>query len=345
MRAAVTVLGAGAGGRGLSVHLTLRGCQVVLTDRYAAFLDPLRSGQIEYVGALGEDAAPIIPVEDPVDAVRASPLVFIATTAAGQEWALKTVATANVCDQAVVILSGCMGSVLAALVLDRDAVIVGETSTFPLSARIASDGRCQIRRTLRPRVAAFPGHRSAALVAHLHGLIDVTAADTILETCLCNPNPLIHAGAMLLNVAHLERQGFDAAVPLEGITPKAIRLIDALDQERRAVARAYGYELPSVDGLYEELSGRHPPFREPVIPLPQPLQPRFLTEDVPFGIALWISLAEAAEVEVPLMSALYRLFGVLDPHLKADVRTLRQLGLAGLAAAELIAYLRHGYPR
>jgi opine dehydrogenase len=337
----VAVLGAGAGGRGVAVLCARRGCDVVLCERFEALRRQVAGGLVRHAGVLGEGTVRVRVTDEPAEAAAHAGLVFVATTAAGQRWALDGVAAAGASDQTVVVLSGLMGSILGRDQREERRRLIGETSAFPLSARIVGD-HCHIRRAFRPSVAALPGPDGPRLAARLDGVLDVRPARSIIETCLCNPNPLVHAGTMLLNLAYVEREGLHAAAAHEGITSSGIRLIDALDAERRAIGVAYGYALPSVDGLYEALSDRRPPFRasEPVAPLP--LQARFLTEDVPYGLALWASLAAAARVQTPVMDAIMRLYAVVAPELLGQARTLAALGVPASSVAEAIAAVNGG---
>jgi opine dehydrogenase len=337
----VAVLGVGAGGRGVAALCALGGHDVVACDWSDAIRRELVGGAIPYTGVAGEGTVRVEVTDRPADAAARAGLVLVATTAAGQRWALDAVAEADVPGQAVVVLSGLLGSLVRPDLRAGGRRLVGETSAFPLSARIV-DGRCHIRRVSRPQLAALPAADGRALARRLGGVLEVGAAATVVEACLNNPNPLIHAGTMLLNLALVERQGFEAPAPLEGITPMGLRLIDALDAERLAIGAAYGYGLPPVDALYEALTGRRPPFRTPEGDVPQPLQARFLTEDVPYGLALWVSLAEAAGVRVPVMDALLRVYAAAAPALLRERRTLATLGLPQAGAGAVLATVEGG---
>lgn len=337
----VAILGIGAGGRGIAVLCALGGHRVVACDWSDAVRRELGDGTIAYTGVAGEGVVGIAVTDRPAEAAARAGLVLVSTTAAGQRWALDAVAEADVPDQAVVVLSGLMGSLLRPDLRAGGRCLLGETSAFPLSARLV-DGRCQIRRVFRPLLAAVPAADGRALAARLGGVLDVGATATVVEACLNNPNPLIHAGTMLLNLALVERDGFEAPAPLEGITPMGLRLIDVLDAERLAIGAAYGYALPSVDALYEMLTGRRPSFRTPEGDVPQPLQARFLTEDVPYGLALWASLAEAAGVRVPVMDALLRVYGAATPALLDEARTLATLGVPDAGAEAVLAAVGGG---
>jgi opine dehydrogenase len=70
---------------------------------------------------------------------------------------------------------------------------------------------------------------------------------------------------------------------------------------------------------------------------------RWLTEDVPYGLATWASLAAERDVATPLMEAMITLTSaVLGHDVQAQSRTVVDIGLAGLDQARTVALLEFG---
>ena len=144
--------------------------------------------------------------------------------------------------------------------------------------------------------------------------------DGLLAVALSNLNPQNHLAIALCNLTRMERG--EAWGQNRHITPAVARLIEALDAERLAIAKAFGVTVRTVHEHF------HVSFDVPIGPLaemvdalahrtsdvsgPTSLDTRYVTEDVPFGLMPTIRLAALAGVPAPLhesgvslMSALY----------------------------------------
>jgi opine dehydrogenase len=70
---------------------------------------------------------------------------------------------------------------------------------------------------------------------------------------------------------------------------------------------------------------------------PGAINTRWLTEDVPYGLAAWAELGDALEVETPVMDSLVRLGSVMTDLVGEGAgRGLAELGLAGLDRAGMV---------
>src|SRR5262249_52313654 len=135
----------------------------------------------------------------------------------------------------------------------------------------------------------------------------------------------------------------------EGVTPAVCEVITAVDAERRAIGRALGVQLlPGNEafhaagfgpkgGLWATIKGSrvlNPP------PAPGATRTRWLTEDVPYGLGAWASMGDALGVETPVMDALVKI-GRVVTHLDgvATGRGMRELGLEGMSAEEMVEYV------
>ncbi|KAJ7476463.1 6-phosphogluconate dehydrogenase [Mycena latifolia] len=117
-----------------------------------------------------------------------------------------------------------------------------------------------------------------------------------------------------------------------------LKIVAALDQERRAVAKAYGYELEGVLAFFNSHYGTEYPDRQtftreavphnrtPVVPTS--LNHRYLYSDVKRGLTFLLDLAFVAGIAVPHIESVVRLAGTFngDDYTKSG-RTLRSLGL------------------
>lgn len=73
------------------------------------------------------------------------------------------------------------------------------------------------------------------------------------------------------------------------------------------------------------------------------LDTRWLTEDLPYGLAMWTALAEPVGVEMPIARSLITLgSALLGRNFTAGDRDLRALGIDALLPASLQHYLQTG---
>lgn len=137
---------------------------------------------------------------------------------------------------------------------------------------------------------------------------------------LSNVNPQNHLAIALCNLTRMELG--ESWEQNQHITPAVARLIEALDLERLAIATAYDVEVRTVQMHFHlSFAVSLGPLREMVRQLgergggangPASLDTRYVTEDLPYGIAATVKLASLVGVDVPLhqagldlMSALY----------------------------------------
>jgi opine dehydrogenase len=176
----------------------------------------------------------------------------------------------------------------------------------------------------------------------------VEKAESVFQTTLQNGNPVIHPAVTLLNAGLLERTGGDFLFYEEGVTEGVGRLIEAVDNERLAIAAALGVTVLSEPAIgmkqgymlehnYSTGYSTAPGFLG--IKAQSQLDHRYLTEDVGYGLILFTELAARLGVPAPAMEAVVTIASVvLARDFRAEgARTLATLGLDGLSAEQLAA--------
>jgi len=168
----------------------------------------------------------------------------------------------------------------------------------------------------------------------------------VLFTSLSNPNAMVHPAPTLLNAGRIESQS-PFEYYSEGVTPSLAALVEKLDAERLAVARALGVDVPSVKDFYTMSYGvTGKDLHEQIqnvraydgIKGPTNLNTRYLFEDIPTGLVPLAELGKALGVKTPLMSAVVELgSAVLGRSFWQEGRTLEKLGLSGKSAREIRA--------
>jgi opine dehydrogenase len=176
--------------------------------------------------------------------------------------------------------------------------------------------------------------------------------DGLLAIALSNLNPQNHLGIALLNLTRMERgeewsQG-------QNITPTVGRLIEALDEERLAIAKIFGlsvrtvrehfslsFHVPmaSVSDMNQEM---HRQGRGGVGPAT--VNSRYVLEDVPFGLVPTILLGRLAGSPATLHASGVALFSAAyGRDLQQDNDLLPELGLERLSVETLQRLMRSGY--
>ena len=228
---------------------------------------------------------------------------------------------------------------------------VGGLATTPLTARRLAPDRVRIP-ALRAAVdvAAVPAAAAgevAALATALFGHASPIAPD-VLQPAMANANPIFHAALALVNASRIERAEVWPQYAL--MTEVTCRLFTALEAERDALAAAFGHALPSLAEALHRASGvPRGPLHEMGAAIetsgrsvngPASLETRYVTEDVPYGLAFYLWLARGAGVAMPRTEATVT---VLETLWARDLRANPMLDL--LHATDLKRALREGVGR
>lgn len=354
----VAILGAGAGGASAVVELVGAGHDVAWWNRSAATLEPFqRIGGVEYEGVLGEGLAKPRSITTDICAVLSGCEAVVCT--------LPTFAHAPVAsalarsglgrDVPVVLNPGHTGGALEFRQVFRKLrnqdPCVAECSTLTYVARKHAPHRVTTTgRAKRVRVAALPGaERAIDAARQLFAGLD--RAPDVLATSLANVNMVLHAPCAVLGAAWVEATGGDFTFYVEGMTAGVGRVMSALDEERRAVARAFGNELPNLVEEMQRIGTVEPDVRDAAdfvvaisggkanrsIKAPGSLQHRYYREDFGHGLLPFLELASIAGVGVPTAAALFELAQTLTGNdYRESGRTAAAMGIAGLDRAGLL---------
>lgn len=354
----IAVLGGGHGCYAAAADLTELGHEVRLWRRDAAALAPVLEAQaITVTDAAGRRTVRIaLATADIGRAVAGAELIVVPTPAFAQEDIARAMAPHVTDGQVVFLPPGTFGSVVMARTLaasgSRAKVAFAETGTLPYLAR--KHGPAEIAITIRAKhlpTGVFPARDASHAFAVLRSAYaSVEPIEDALSGALMNAGPIIHPPLILMNAGPLEHSdSFD--IHDEGTQPAIRRVTDALDEERIAVRKALGYgpaHFPLRDHytsdrwMYGDAHDRlvdSGDWREPV-----PLKThRYMREDVGYGLAFLVSVADWAGVATPIARGLLALgSAVCETDFRAGPRTLEALGLSGLERAGLQRFLVEG---
>jgi opine dehydrogenase len=345
----IAVLGAGAGGAAAVVELSAAGHQVALWGRSPSTLAPFRAqAGIAFDGVFGVGLAkPDLITDDIAAALEGAEVALVCLPTTAHDDLARRIANAAV-TVPIVLNPGHTGGALEFAqvfrTLQKPAPPIAEFSTLSYVARKYSPGSVMVTGAARfLRLGWLPGGEAAADVAQAlfpsaERMRDVLACD------LANLNMVLHVPGAVLGAAWVEATGGDFTFYVQGITPGVTRVMRTLDDERRAVAKAFGHDLPSVTAEMQEVgtveaSANIDDFAGAIssgeankkIKAPNALSHRYYLEDFGHGLLPFIALAECARVAVPVASSLLRIGQTLlgDDFLKQG-RTAARMGIAGL---------------
>lgn len=355
----IAVLGSGNGGCAVAFEYALNGHRVSLygsLDYNAGITDIAKAGGITASGVV-EGFGPLAYVgSDIAEALDGADVVFIVGPAFATEPLTIDAKPHLKPGQTIIVCPGSGGGAIVVkrtlgLALDDETYTVAETSTLPYAVRIDGPAHIAIFHKLVGGllVSALPSNGIDKAIEVLEPVYQgLEAVDSVFTTTLQNGNPVIHPAVTLLNTGLIERTGGDFLFYEEGVTPAVGRLIEAVDQERIALAKALGVPLMSeprvgyVQGYMQEenySTGYSKATGFLGIGAQKTLDNRYLTEDVGYGLIFFADLGRQLGVPTPAMDAVTTIASVvLDRDFRAEAgRTMQSLGLDHLSAAELAA--------
>jgi opine dehydrogenase len=360
----VAIIGAGNGGCAAAVDLTLRGFEVRLYGRSVGTLAPLQArGGIEYEGIFGDGTVKIgVITNDAQEAMRGADAVIAMAPAHAHEDIAALVAPHLAPGQPFLAAPG-HTLTLIPRTLNRHghaSPVTCVTSTLPYICRKTGEDHVRISRaSARLRFAAFPASCTAELAERLRPLFSaIDPVPTVLDTLFPYTNAIHHPPALLCNIGRVESTGGDYCHYYDGITPSVGTLIDRLDDERIAVARAYDCAIDRLPEHffqmgYTDEAGRaggtaystfHHSEPNRWIKAPSSIDHRFFNEDIPFGLVPFSELARLAGVPTPVTDAVILLASAITrrPYREAGLNVSR-MGIEGLDVAGVRRLVEHGY--
>ena len=358
MRKEICVVGAGNGGMALAGDMTLAGhsCRIFEFPEYGENLRPISSsGGIKVTGVARTGFAKVkLATFDIGEAVRGAELIMVATQALAHERVARELAPHLEDGQVVVLWPGSGGTLAVRKVWEEvgmeKEVILAEAVTFPYCCRrLEGPGTVNIHRVDGPRmlISALPATDTGKVLEALEGTYAdvVVPARSVLEPALYNPNIIAHPTGTLLNMGRIEYSKGEFYMYKEGLTPSVMKVIYAMDSERQALFRTLGYEPYTYDQVFRDCFNDMSveEFARTSSKGPFSMKDRYVTEDIPMGAVLTLSIGRKAGVPMPTYESMIHIASVVNDTDYYQVgRSLENLGLAEMSLEELERYVRTG---
>jgi opine dehydrogenase len=352
----IAVVGAGAGGAAAVAELVSAGHDVRLWTRSQETLAPFQEqGGVAFDGITGCGLVrPSVMTCDLAEATDAAGLVlFCVPTQAHKDVAH---ALARIGSNVPIVLNpGHTGGALEVrqtfISNERHPPPIAEFSTLTYVARKYTQGRVTITGKARTvRLAAMPGGEKAGELAKQLFPAAKPASD-VLACDLANVNMVLHIPGAVLGAAWVEATGGEFTFYVQAMTGGVARVMRALDDERRSVARVFNHELPALTaemqaiGTVEESTTDIDDFVSAIssgeanrrIKAPNSLQHRYYREDFCYGLLPFTVLARIGGIDVPVAKSLLQIGQVLlGFDLASAGRTAERMGIADLDRGGLL---------
>jgi opine dehydrogenase len=350
-----TVVGVGMGGKGLLADLGLNGYRLRAVDKDDAQVAGIRAAKGLHVD--GRPPGKFAPVElattDAAAALDGARVILVSVNGDDHEPLAHDLAPHLADGQIVVLIQGHFcGTLLFQNALRKAGckarVDVCELDGYPYMMTVRALDRVELTTDKEMmQLVAMPASRSKEIVEELGTAIrGLQPGPNLLQTGFSDLGSEFHACGIVTNVGIAEsgeRYNFYA----HNMTPSVCNLIEAVDRERVATARAYEIETPDVFNWLEITYNRKERSLNWALqanavthykysPAPNSLRHRFLVTDVGSGLVGWSSFAKVAGVPTPAIDSVIGIASALTKRdFFAEGRNLRNLGLEGKSAAEI----------
>lgn len=242
--------------------------------------------------------------------------------------------------QIVVCICGYMSSLYFTKYCKKMPVIVETTGPY-LEGRIELDDikgevvfRVGCRLTKSP-LSIFQKEKKDETMRIIRELYKGFSLDySTVESALLNPNMVLHTVGAIMSIPRIEYSHGNFCMYREAYShdnPATVKLMLALDEEKKNVLKALGYKPTDIFvaggflGNQMESFYKYSESSDRAIS-PTSIHSRYITEDVSQGLVLMESIAKRIGVEVPLTSSFITIAGTaLGVDFRATGRTLERL--------------------
>ena len=318
------IIGAGSTGKAAAAWLHQAGCPALVWDR-----SPRKRADLAQSGLLAtgkvEGQLPVETADTLEELAARCDILLIQTLAEGHRPVAEGLAGHLRPGQILLVTNCCWGAAELAQVLGREAAEKGcriaETSGQLILANSPGPGQVYLKTVKKQLLLACtdPAATGAVLEALCPEWPQYTAASSILETSLSGTNPVTHGPIALFNLARMDN-GEDYRLFADGLSPLTARFVEQLDTERVTVARACGVPVrtalellndawPTPQPTLYDAFHSNPSYM--VTKGPATTHHRFITEDLPYGLAPLVLLGTAMALSGAAQAACLTLQNVL----------------------------------
>ena len=280
---------------------------------------------------------PVFITRDVKRAVEFGDVLMVMTTTLQHEKIAQLIAPYVRDGQIIILVPGYMGSLIFKKYIHKD-VTYSEWETTAYNGRIVDSMYVRIT-FYNPRnaISALPSSRVQNVVDIMSKCFVNTkyTRKNILESALHNPNMIVHPIGILFSASRIEHSHGEFWMYKEAFTESVINVIKAFDVQKNKILNAFGCdsldyfeaakwrneEDLNIDAMtvfrsFANSSNKGPSF----------INHRYLNEDVPMGLGLFISIGKIVGVDTSIQEAIMALASaLLGKDLKEKARTIQYL--------------------
>lgn len=270
-------------------------------------------------------------------AIAFGEIIMVMTTTLQHESIAELIAPYVRDGQIIVLVPGYMGSLIFRKYIKAN-VIYSEWETTAYNGRIIDAMYVRIS-FYNPRNAI-----SVSPFSEAENVLDVLSncfpntkylRKNILESALHNPNMIVHPIGILFSASRIEYSKGEFWMYKEAFTDSVVNVIKAFDVEKNKMLNAFG--CPSLD-YFEAAKWRNEEnldidamtvfksFADSSNKGPSFVNHRYLIEDVPMGLGLYVSIGKILGLDTSIQEAIMSLASaLLNKDLKKNARTIEYL--------------------
>ncbi len=280
---------------------------------------------------------PAFITRDVQKAVEFADVLMVMTTTLQHEKVAKMIAPFVKDGQIIILIPGYMGSLIFKKYIVKD-VTYSEWETTAYNGRIVDSMYVRIT-FYNPRnaISTLPANRVQQVIDIMSKCFVNTkyTRKHILESALHNPNMIVHPIGLLFSASRIEYSKGEFWMYKEAFTDSVVNVIKAFDVQKNKILNAFGCdsldyfeaakwrneENLNIDAMtvfksFGESSNKGPSF----------INHRYLNEDVPMGLGLFISIGKIVDVDTSIQESIMSLASaLLQKDLKSKSRTIQYL--------------------
>ena len=270
-------------------------------------------------------------------AISFADIIFVMTITNQHENVAKMIAPYVRDGQMLVIVPGYMGSLILKRFIKKN-VVYAEWETTAFNGRIMDSTYVRIT-FYNPRnaVSVLPLSKKDSVLSILSKLFDDTkySRANILESAFHNPNMIVHPIGILFSASRIEFSKGEFWMYKEGYTDSVVRVIEYFDKAKNEILEKFGCEPL---GYFEAAKWRNEEdtsisamqsfreFAECSNKGPAKIDCRYISEDVPMGLGLFVSIGKILGVDVSIQESIITLTSALTgKNLRENSRTIQYL--------------------
>lgn len=334
----VAVLGAGNAGFALAFHLSHQGFEVALFEHpdFKSAIDPvLKEGcliapeEVEGFKAVVSGTAKIsVATSDIKEAIEFGEVIMIIVPAFGQVPIFKMALPFLKDDQIIVSMPGNFASLQYAEILKNEGVTkqlyFADTDSIPYACRKLQGNQVFISGIkLMLNTGVYPAEATDKVLERLQPLftLKLHKVNNVLAAGFANMNMIVHPPPVLHNAGWIEVTKGQFSFYTDGCSPSVCKIMDGVDEERMAVAKALGIETKKFididkgwygdtgkDKTYEHI---HFGAFHGFFPAPPTLDNRYINEDMCYVLIPIANLARRYQIPTPVTDAMVLLAEVM----------------------------------